>query len=73
MEYDLDTPEGLKNSIEWQEGVVSMLSDGGRWGIPRSQCIYTVYPSRKIAVRVKHEKEVDQVFIAMGWEIREEL
>jgi hypothetical protein len=73
MNYDLDTEQGLANSVEWQTKMMSLLNDGGKWGIPRSGCVYTVYPSRKIAVRIRNEEEVDKVFTAMGWELREEL
>jgi hypothetical protein len=73
VNYDLDTKEGMQNSIDWVQGMMNLLKEGATWAIPRSECIYTVYPDRKIAIRVKYEEETDKVFLAMGWELREEL
>lgn len=73
MNYDLDTPEGMANAVAWQEQLVETLEEGGRWGVPRSGAVYTVYPSKKVAVRIVHEEEIDRVFNVMGWQVREEL
>ncbi len=42
MNYDLDTPEGLENSITWMEQLLASIKDGGTWGIPRSLSVYTI-------------------------------
>lgn len=39
MNYDLSTEEGFKNALDWTSRTVTMLAEGGQWGIPRSGVI----------------------------------
>ena len=35
--YDLDTPEGMKNSIEWTQKLFDCVSDGATWATAATQ------------------------------------
>ena len=70
-ELDIDTPEGMSAAVDWQTKYCDLLKEGGKWGIPRSESIYTIYKSKKLAVRTAGEEGVDRVFREMGWEVRE--
>lgn len=73
MNYDLDTPQGMANAVAWQKSLVRWIKDGGAWGVPRSESVYHLYKTKKVAVRIGGEEAIDRVFKAMGWEVREEL
>lgn len=70
---NLDTKEGMHEAVKWQTDFCALLGEGGKWAVPRSMSIYTIYNSKKVAVRTKGEMAIDLVFKAMGWEVREEL
>jgi len=67
MNYDLDTPEGLENSITWMEQLLASIKDGGTWGIPRSLSVYTINKRDKIARRTSPDGPTDYVLTKMGW------
>jgi hypothetical protein len=72
MNYDTQTKEGMDNSVAWTEKLFALLSEGGVWGIPRSETLVRVYPSKKEVVitgGVMPEESLTRVIEAMGWTI----
>lgn len=66
--FDLDTKEGMKNACEWQDNMCSMLGEGGKWAIPRSETIYVIYPyNRAYKTEQGKDEQVERVFAEMGW------
>lgn len=66
---NLDTPDGLANSVEWQTNFINLLNDGGIWVVPRSNAVYTINKSDKTVQRDTPDEAVDRVFKEMGWTI----
>lgn len=67
---NVDTPEGLKEAVKWQEGHVKLFADQGRWIVPRSGSIIVIDAKNKTATRVlgmAPETSIAKVFNAMGW------
>ena len=73
MNYDTETKEGLTNSVAWTEKLFTLMADDGAiWGIPRSDTMVRVYPSKKEVIiidGVAPEKSLARVIEAMGWAI----
>ena len=72
MNYDIETKEGLANSVAWTERLFALMSEGAVWGIPRSETLVRVYPSKKEVViidGVMPEESLARVIEAMGWTI----
>lgn len=68
---DIDTADGMAEAVKWQSQFLELMGDGGKWGVPRSESIYEVHPTKKIAIRERNgEEEIDRVFKAMGWEVK---
>jgi cyanophycinase-like exopeptidase len=69
QEINIDTPEGMKQAVEWQTDFISILNEGGKWAVPRSNAIYTIHHSEKTVERAVGDSDVDRVFEAMGWKV----
>ena len=72
MNYDINTIEGLRNSVEWTQRMFSMIRDGGTWAIPRSGAIVRVDHANNTAHITLHgaaEPDVEKVIKAMGWNV----
>ena len=72
MNFDIETKEGLANSVAWTERLFAFMGEGGVWGIPRSETIVRVYPSKKEVVitdGLMLEESLTRVIEAMGWTI----
>ena len=72
MNYDTQTKKGLANSVAWTERLFAYKSEGGVWGIPRSETLVRVYPSKKEVVitgGMMPEESLTRVIEAMGWTI----
>ena len=72
MNYDIETKEGMANSVAWTEKLFACMGDGAVWGIPRSATVVRVYPSKKevaITNGVLPEESLTRVIEAMGWTI----
>jgi hypothetical protein len=72
MNYDTQTKKGLANSVAWTERLFAFMSEGGVWGIPRSETLVRVYPSKKEVVitgGMMPEESLTRVIEAMGWTI----
>lgn len=70
--YDLDTKQGVKNSVDWLNGFISRIRDGGMWMVPRSGTVYEIRHATKTAVKVMGalpDKSLDLVFRAAGWKV----
>jgi hypothetical protein len=73
VNYDLSTPEGMKNAIEWQKKLVAAVNPGGVWIVPRSLSVYQIQHDERIAVKTcgDAEPDINKVFQAMGWTVIE--
>ncbi len=73
MNYDIDTPEGMANSVAWTERTFAMLNEGGVWFVPRSMTTVHVYPSLK-EVRIRRgftlDSSIERVIKKMGWTVK---
>lgn len=72
MNYDIETKEGLANSMAWTERLFALMNEGAVWSIPRSVTMVRVYPSKKEVViidGVMPEESLARVIEAMGWTI----
>lgn len=71
--WDISTPEGLANAVEWQTKLVAMLAPDGYWAVPRSMTVYRLNPKRRTAVKLcgLPEPDIAKVFTAMGWTVVE--
>lgn len=70
--YDLHTREGLENSKLWLSNALTMLSDNGIWGIPRSSTVLRINKSRKVATVIHQDSpdvSIELVFEALGWTV----
>jgi hypothetical protein len=70
MNYDLDTPEGMANSIAWTEATFARIKDGGTWMVPRSMTILTIKHSEKRVIEQCQglpDRAMRRVIEAMGW------
>lgn len=73
MNYDVNTPEGLANSVRWTQAMFSQIKDGGAWMIPRSGTIVRVSHKDKtvsITAGTQPEASLRRVIKAMGWSIK---
>ena len=72
MNYDIDTHEGMANSVKWTEELFSKMKEGGRWLVPRSGTLVAVYPKHK-AVEIYEgeapDPSIERVIKAMGWNV----
>jgi len=72
MNYNIDTDEGMAHAVAWTESLFAFMREGGVWGIPRSETIVRVYPSKKEVVITNGgmpEESLTRVIEAMGWTI----
>lgn len=72
MNYDLDTKEGMMNSIMWTKKLISQIRDGGVWYVPRSLTKVTFDKKTQTAfidAPFARDPSVTRVLKAMGWKI----
>jgi len=70
--YDLATREGLENSKLWLSSALTVLSDNGIWGIPRSNTVVRINKSKKLATVIHQDSpdvSIELVFEALGWTV----
>ena len=70
--YDLATREGLENSKLWLSSALTVLSDNGIWGIPRSNTVVRINKSKKLATVIHQDSpdvSIELVFGALGWTV----
>lgn len=73
--YDLATREGLENSKLWLSSALTLLSDNGIWGIPRSNTVVRINKSKKLATVIHQDSpdvSIELVFEALGWTVEYE-
>jgi hypothetical protein len=73
MNYDLNTPEGMANSVAWTERTFAMLNEGGVWFVPRSSTTVHVYPSvKEVRILRGHalDSSIERVIKEMGWTVK---
>ena len=72
MNYDLDTKKGMANAVEWTTQLFMQMNEGGKWIVPRSGTLITVYPERKfveIYEGFAPDPSIERVIKAMGWNV----
>lgn len=72
MNFDVETKDGLKNSVEWTERMFGLINEGGSWAIPRSGTVVRVSHKTKtvtITDGMYPEHALRKVIRAMGWTI----
>ena len=70
MSYNLDTPQGMKNDIDWTNTHLDRLKDGGTWLIPRSMSMATVISHTEKTVAISglfRDAAVERVLKEAGW------
>lgn len=73
MNYNLNTDEGLQNAVRWTNSTMALLSDGGRWAVPRSGTIITVVnrlDKQYDIISDTPDPTLIHVLGAAGWTIR---
>jgi hypothetical protein len=71
-EFDLDTPLGVAQSVNWLVGYLKHIKEGGVWLIPRSGSAFEIRHRDKVAVKVMQtlpDPSLDKVFRAAGWKV----
>ena len=73
MNYDLDTPEGMDNAVEWTLRVLGHLNDGGTWAIPRTFTTVTIDRRANTATvtSITPDPAIARVIRACGWNVVE--
>ena len=72
MNYDVDTKEGLENSVQWTRRLFDVMNDGSMWGIPRSGTEVCIDKAAKVATITPGfapEDALVKVIKAMGWTV----
>jgi hypothetical protein len=72
MNYDINTKDGMANSVAWTERLFDMMNDGAVWHVPRSLTSIRVFKSKKEAEVTRGlapDKSIEQVIKAMGWTV----
>jgi hypothetical protein len=74
MNFDIETPDGMANSVRWTEAMLRQINDGGVWMIPRSGTIVRVSHKDKtvsITAGMHPENSLHRVIEAAGWTIKQ--
>lgn len=69
---NISTPEGMRNAIEWQRKLFSIIREGGRWVVPRSGSVFEIIHSRqtvRLCVAWLPDPDIIKVIKAMGWKV----
>lgn len=71
MNHNIDKPEGMANAKKWMAETLSLIRDGGVWGIPRAGSIYEIWKSKQLVRRIVGEgdKPTEIVLAEMGWKV----
>jgi hypothetical protein len=72
MNFDIETKDGMANSVRWTEAMFNQIKDGGTWMIPRSGTIVRInHKDKTVSITAgRHpEDSLRQVILAMGWTI----
>jgi hypothetical protein len=74
VNFDTNTPEGLKQSVRWTQGLFASMREGAVWVVPRSNTKVCVHHSTKrVTITDGHSSEdvLRKVIKEMGWTINE--
>lgn len=72
MDWDIDTPDGMRLSKQWLESLIKLIAEGGIWGVPRSQTMYRIYKSKQLVERYQGpgDPAIERVFKAINWTVK---
>lgn len=73
MNFDISTPEGLRNATEWQRAHLARIAEGGVWYVPRVASSYVVSHANKTLTRsgMTSDPTINRVMKAIGWRVVE--
>lgn len=72
MNYDINTPKGMANSVAWTKQLFDMMIDGAVWHVPRSLTRIRVFKSKKeveVTRGLTPDDSIERVIKAMGWTV----
>lgn len=72
MNYDIDTEEGMANSVAWTQQIFDTLTSNGQWIVPRSGTVIRVDKANKTAYITQGfvpDTGMERVIKAMGWTV----
>lgn len=73
MNFDIDTDQGMANSMAWTQNIINMLKPGGAWAIPRSNTLVTFDRHRTVATMIVDKPGLEdctkRVLQAIGWAV----
>ena len=65
---DLDTAEGFEAAKAWTADFISHLTEGGVWGVPRSNSGYRIWnETKKYKCVMNGEPCIERVLQALGY------
>lgn len=70
--YDLDTEEGMANSVAWTEKTFDAIRPNGTWVVPRSGMMVRIdHPNKAVHITEgwMPDEDVERVIRAMGWAV----
>lgn len=73
MNFDISTPEGLRNAVAWQRAHLARITEGGVWYVPRVASSYRVSHANKTLTRsgMKSDPTINRVLREIGWRVIE--
>lgn len=73
MNWDISTPEGLRNAVAWQRRHLNLIAEGGVWYVPRCASSFVVSHKNKTLTRsgMKPDQTINRVTRELGWRVIE--
>jgi hypothetical protein len=71
--FDINTPQGMQNSVAWTNNMLRQIKSGGVWFVPRCASSYVVDHDKKTLTRkgMKPDKAINRVLAEAGWKVIE--
>jgi hypothetical protein len=71
MNWDVNKPEEMAQSVEWMRTFVKSIRQGGAWIVPRSLSIYVIDHEHKVATKRWGfpDPAITKVFEGIGWRV----
>lgn len=65
---DISTRAGMYAARQWLDNLISLLTDGGSWAIPRADTVYTFHKQDKQFSKIgPGDPDTEMVLDDMGW------
>lgn len=72
INYDINTPDGRVNAINWTNNTMAHIKQGGQWYVPRSDTTVIIRshnPKRCRVIEGLYDPSLITVLKEAGWEI----